>query len=100
MSDQTDSMYADVQEIMADPDLGPSAKLDSIDELLSSQEMAGELEPAGVTYVMEDVVRLEFKLGRTTLTLMGPESETDNARMLVEGAKDLFIQAVSQESEK
>jgi len=60
----------------------------------------GELEPAGVEYVMEDVVRLELKLGRTTLVIMGPQEETDNARILVEGAKDLFIQVVTKEQEK
>jgi hypothetical protein len=60
----------------------------------------GKLEPAGVEYVMEDVVRLELKLGRTTLVIMGPEAETDNARMLVEGARDLFIQVVTKEQEK
>jgi hypothetical protein len=49
---------------------------------------------------MEDVVRLEFTLGRTKLTLTGPQEETDNARILVEGAKDLFIQAVAAETEK
>lgn len=103
MSDQTDRIYAEVEQIMTDHDLGPSAKIDAINELMASEEdaeLAGELQPAGVEYVMEDVVRLEFKMGRTTLTLMGPESETDNARLLVEGAKDLFIQAVTVEQEK
>lgn len=61
---------------------------------------AGDLTPQGVTYVMEDIVRLEFTLGRTKLTLTGPEDETDNARILVEGAKDLFLQAVVAEQEK
>lgn len=67
---------------------------------MSESPHEGELEPAGVTYVMEDIVRLEFTLGRTKLTLTGPEDETANARILVEGAKDLFLQAVTAEQEK
>lgn len=63
-------------------------------------ELAGELPPTGVEYVMEDVVRLEFRLGRTTLVVMGPEDEINNARMLVEGVKDLWIQAIEAEQTK
>lgn len=66
---------------------------------MSETPMEGELE-FGVSYVMEDIVRLEFTLGRTKLTLAGPESETDNARTLVENARDLFLRAVTAEQEK
>jgi hypothetical protein len=67
----------------------------------ASNEFAGELEPQGVTYEMEDnIQRIRFTLGRTTLTLEGPPEEADNGTILIEGAKDLLLQAFSDLNDK